>query len=167
MTQADRNIATTPKNLTRRTALTGGAIVAAAVVAQTTMAVAAVPDAELLALGRELEAKNLEVEKALALYTSASDRLYAMTGRQPSDAEWRSAREESGHDEMEAEWEARFEELWEIAREIWAVPAHTPAGMLLKLRAAELVASLPEPGESGSEAWKSIVGDIRAMAVQS
>jgi hypothetical protein len=83
------------------------------------------------------------------------------------EAELTRLSDELGLDDAHAEWEELFEELWEIAREVWEIPARTPAGLALKLRAAELVESTPEPDMAGAEVWDSIVDDIRAMAVQS
>jgi hypothetical protein len=172
------------------------------------------PDAKLLALGREFEAKDAEVKQANKRLHEADDRYQAVRPVRPVmpeppqwylgairsltvsqatvipedhpikvwereneehrrvmldayDAEWDKAGKESGYEEAEAEWEGLLDELWAIGKAIFALPAHTPAGLLLKVRVAEGLEIEPDSDDGITKAWNSLVGDIRAKAVQS
>lgn len=54
------------------------------------------------------------------------------------------------------------DEQWEIGERIFAIPAHTPAGMAVKLRAADWL--LLEDYEDENRTFASIVKDIRRLA---
>jgi hypothetical protein len=100
-------------------------------------------DHPLKVWGREI---NDEHEARLAVYRTEEERVRADTGI----------------DIIEDEAADRLDEGWNIAREIWRTPAATPAGLMVKIRATELL----DPDDVG-EAYFWIAADIRAMAMQS
>ncbi|CAH2400526.1 hypothetical protein [Mesorhizobium ventifaucium] len=69
---------------------------------------------------------------------------------------------EGGMDAAEEAFNAVCSEEWEIGRRIFAVPAHTLEGMVVKIRAGERLGleNLADP----SEAYLSIAADIRRLA---
>jgi hypothetical protein len=108
-------------------------------------------DKELLSLGKEMKACHRRLMKAYKACSQAE---------MPADDQRRQricAAEEIS--------KAIHTELWGIGRKIFATPANTPAGLIVKADAAKQMALCEELG-AGSEAfwWRSIQKDIRRMA---
>ncbi|RWD97940.1 hypothetical protein [Mesorhizobium sp.] len=61
----------------------------------------------------------------------------------------------------ELAYEACFDELWEIGESIFATPANTLDGMMVKIRASDRLELEKLDGEN--QAFASIAADIRRM----
>lgn len=69
-----------------------------------------------------------------------------------------------GYDAAHRVWEnILHKEMWPIARKIWATPAHTAEGMMVKLTAASLVGVRDPKLEPEEDYVKSIGRDIRRL----
>jgi hypothetical protein len=82
------------------------------------------------------------------------------TRMQAYRAEEQRVSAETGVDAARAECDDQGDRAWDIARTIWDTPASSVAGLLVKVRAAELV----HPGDTVDEAHDAIAADIRALA---
>jgi hypothetical protein len=67
--------------------------------------------------------------------------------------------EQCGVDAAESAYNDRLNELWEIGNKIYAMRAHSLAGLMVKLRTVEALAD-----EDLGDAWESVGADIRVLA---
>jgi hypothetical protein len=78
---------------------------------------------------------------------------------QANRAAWLKAQHDSGSIEAQAEFDDAHEEMMAIFDEMMETPAHSVAGMLVKVEAAYLIEVQDDPGN----VWESIVADFRRL----
>jgi hypothetical protein len=130
----------TTTHKSRRAVLAGAAAVAATPLATLPALTAAHPDAELLALGREME--------------EAQQVVRALDERCRADAL-----------DLPEEFAAACDDRRAVSEEILATHAKTVDGLRVKVTAIEYVSGFPdEAGEVEPDEWRSLADDIRRLA---
>ncbi|BCH32661.1 hypothetical protein MesoLjLc_45910 [Mesorhizobium sp. L-8-10] len=108
------------------------------------------PDAELLQLDKEMEAVHARMERANAVCVDICNRTGGNVCPESEAAE--------------KAFGAIVDDLWKIGRRIFAIPAHTPQGMAVKLRAGD---RLILEDFVDRDDFLSIAVDIRRLAGES
>jgi len=157
---------------TRRAVLAGAAAAPALALPAVTLP-GAHPDAELLALGRELERARAAAETARGPWLDAHRRIEAALprpGMRCSQAKYNRWRDqwEQAHAQPDVRrvcevWNDASGKEWDIAEGIRDMPAHTMEGLSVKLEAIETTLRNVVDGVDSLE-WKALADDIRRLA---
>jgi hypothetical protein len=157
------------KSTSRRAVLAGAA---ALPLASLPAIAAAHPDAELLALGRELEEATRTFEAAAIPYEAARARIDAMLPHPkvgiegPEWDEWRKqhhrALKRRGYRKLYRAWSDAAGKQYEVGEKIAAIPAHTIEGLAVKVDALEAMFSDDPENLYGDLPW--LTDDIRRLA---